>query len=400
MSIATLLGRSLWSETERQAAPHPPLQGALQIDVAVVGGGITGLTCALLLQREGRRVALLEADRLGAGTTGETSAQVTSVPELGYAALIRRVGRGGAAAFVAATRAALESMESLHGRSLIPNGWARVPAYVFTESEADVSLLESEVEAARELGVAATFSRTSPLPFPVEGAVLYPGQARFHPLDYLQGLAAQLRENGGRIFEGTRVTSFEEQGPSVVVHTDRGTVTAASLVLATHVPLGLNLVQVEVAPYRSYVVVLELRGPLPDALFWDTAKPYHYFRRCHAGKPLLLLGGEDHKAGQDPDPVERYERLEEFARVHFNVRAAVCRWASQYYEPADGLPYVGRSPMARNIYISTGYSGNGLVTGTLAAQALTDLLQGRESEMARQLSATRLPLENLDSEQS
>jgi len=381
---------SLWTETGRRDR-YAPVRSTLSTDVVVVGAGITGLTSALLFQRDGRSVVVLEADEVGGGTTGSTSAHVTCVTDTRYARLRDQLGQEGAATFTMAQRYAFETLCALARGSVVPCELEQVPAYLYTESPEAVAGLEAEVEAARELGVGAALTRSCPLPFPVEAAILFPRQARFHPLNFLTGLARQFIDEGGHIFAGSRVTSLEEQNDSVVLKTAGGTVRAGSVILATHTPLGVNLVHTEVAPYCSYLVALQSERRVPDALFWDTASPYHYLRRVRQeGEDLLLLGGEDHKTGQESDPLECYRRLEDYARTRFPSSEVVRRWSSQYYEPADGLPYVGRSPFSKNVFLATGYAGTGLVQGVMAAQVLADLLQGRESDVARLVDATRL----------
>jgi glycine/D-amino acid oxidase-like deaminating enzyme/nitrite reductase/ring-hydroxylating ferredoxin subunit len=384
-------GRSIWHDTVHKTG-HPALDGAVSTDVCVVGAGISGLTTALLQQRDGRRVVVLEAETVGAGATGGTSAHVTHVPDLRYAKMTDQIGIEAARVFAAEARAAFRTMHEFARRSPVDCDWSGVPAYLYAESVEDADQLEQEAEAARELGVGAILTESLPLLFPVRAAILFPGQARFHPLNYLEGLARQFTAAGGRLFEHTRVGDWSEKGERVRIESDGGVVDAGAAVLATHVPLGLNVLQAQVAPYQSYVVALRVREQVPDALYWDMAVPYHYLRRCLGwdDQELLLVGGEDRKSGHEQDPAMCYERLEAFARTRFSVREVVERWAAQYYEPADGLPYVGRSALSERVYVATGYSGTGLVLGTLAARVLHDALHGHETEIARLVAATRI----------
>ena len=253
--------------------------------------------------------------------------------------------------------------------------------------------LEQELEAARALGVAASLSEVVPLPFPVAAAVQFPGQGAFHPIAYLDGLAALLAQAGGRLCEGARVTAFEESKDGVALETAIGPVTAGCAVLATHTPPGINLVHAELTPLRSYLIAVRARTPLPGGLFWDTAEPYHYLRGVRrAGDELVLVGGGDHKAGREAAALDRYRQLEQFARARFGELEVVARWSSQLYESADGLPYVGRSPLAERLHVCTGYAGTGLVLGTLAAQLVAERVLGHpESKLAELLRASRVP---------
>jgi glycine/D-amino acid oxidase-like deaminating enzyme/nitrite reductase/ring-hydroxylating ferredoxin subunit len=384
-------GEPLWQDTPR-SRPQRRASCPLRADVAVVGAGITGLTTALLLQRAGRSVVVLEAERAGAGTTGATSAHVTSVLDVPYRDLLARLGEERASLVVAGCRRALDFVRSL-ARDRVSCAFEDCAGYRYTESVAERAALEQELEAARALGVAASLCDVVPLPFPVEAAVEFPDQGAFDPMAYLDGLAALFAQAGGRLCEGARVTAFEESKDGVRLETAIGTLTADSAVLATHTPPGINLVHAELTPCRSYLIAFRARTALRGGLFWDTAEPYHYLRAVRRnGDDLVLVGGGDHKAGREAAALDRYRQLEQFARERFGAIEVVARWSSQLYEPADGLPYVGRSPLGERLYVGTGYAGAGLVLGTLAAQLVAELVLGHpESKLAELLRASRVP---------
>ena len=195
--------QSIWSDVEMPS--YSALDGDVRVDVAIVGAGITGLTAARLLVREGKRVAVLEQHQVGSGTTGGTTAHVTQVLDLRFRDLRSKFGRDDLRVVVDSSRAALELIASLVEEDAISCDFARIPAYLYTEHPDEVSSLEEEVEAANEAGMPATLVREVPLPFPVAAAVRYEDQARFHPLSYLASLARTVHANGGRIYEGTRV---------------------------------------------------------------------------------------------------------------------------------------------------------------------------------------------------
>jgi glycine/D-amino acid oxidase-like deaminating enzyme/nitrite reductase/ring-hydroxylating ferredoxin subunit len=293
---------------------------------------------------------------------------------------------------VAGCNRALDLVRSL-GQGAIRCSFETCPGYRYTEAAGERSELEDELGAARELGVAASLSDVAPLPFPVAASLLFPHQGSFDPMAYLAGLAELFVKAGGRLYVGARVRGIEETDHDVVLETRSGRLRAPQAVLATHTPLGVNLVHAELAAYRSYLIAFRTHAPLPPGLFWDTATPYHYLRPVRVdGESLVLLGGCDHKAGHEAAPLDRYRQLEQFARERFSEIDVVRRWSAQLYEPADGLPYVGKSPLAKHLFVATGYAGTGLVLGTLSAQILADLLLGLpESELSWLLRATRVP---------
>lgn len=370
----------IWQDGARREA-FPALRDDRDVDVVVAGGGISGLTTALLLASEGHRVLLLESERLGCGTSGATSAHVTAVPDIGYRRLLARFGAPLGMTYVLRLAAALELMESFVTADDIACDWRRVPAYWFAAGAGDVARLEDEHAAAQRLGQACRLLRETPLPWPTAGALQISHQAMFNPIDYLRGLARVARKRGVEICEHTPVTGWDEDPAGVVVHTAAADVRASSLVLATHTPLGTNVLQTELQAMQSYLLVVRSATELPPALFWDTADPYHYLRPVTLdGLPAVLIGGADHKTGQGGAPGAAHADLVAYANEHFADAAVARWWSAQLYVPADGLPYIGRSPLSRHVYVATGYAGVGLVQGTMAAMELAAQLRGEERE--------------------
>jgi glycine/D-amino acid oxidase-like deaminating enzyme/nitrite reductase/ring-hydroxylating ferredoxin subunit len=372
---------TVWDE--KKLPHHPPLEGDERVDVAVVGAGITGLTAARLLAAAGKKVAVLEQSRIGTGTTGGTTAHVTQVPDRRYAELVSKFGRDGMRQVVESTRAAMERIAAFVEEDAIACDFARIPAWLYTESEDEISRLQEEVDAAREVGMPAVFVREVPLPFSTAGAVRFDDQARFHPLAYLGGLAEKL---AGRIYEETRVVKVEGDGP-YRVETERGTVTADAVLFATHTPAGFSLLHAELEPLRSYVLGVRLRDQEPpDGLFFDTADPYNYTRRQ---EDILLVGGKDHKTGHG-DPEESYRALEEYVQQRWSVESIDYRWSAQFYEPPDGLPLIGQALTSSRVFVATGYSGTGMIFGTIGGMLLADLALERENDWAEIYRTSRI----------
>jgi Rieske Fe-S protein len=207
---------------------------------------------------------------------------------------------------------------------------------------------------------------------------------------YLLPLLKAIPGAGSQVFEGTRVTDVHD-GEPCRVETETGVITAGDVVVATHVPLNKFFIQTKLAHYRSYVLACRIGDPVPDGLFWDDDDPYHYIRAqgAEAGT-LLIVGGEDHKTGQEDDTEARFRSLLEYARAHFDVRSVAYRWSAQVVEPVDGLPFIGRNSLASHVFVGTGYSGTGMTFGTLAAMITSDLILGRENPWARLFDATRV----------
>jgi glycine/D-amino acid oxidase-like deaminating enzyme len=364
--------RSLWFEgVDRER--RPPLDRDIGVDVAVVGGGIVGLTTALLLEREGLDVAVLEMRRIGAGATGYTTAKLSSLHGLTYTRLAHGIGRDLAGIYGEANEAAIERVFELAGELEIDCDLRRKPNYTYAEDHSDLDQVREEAELARELGLPASFTTEVDLPFPVAGAVRFDDQAEVHPVKYVEGIAGAL---SGPVYEGTRVTGL---GSGRKLSTAAGPcVRARHVVVATHLSfLDRGLYFARCHPERSYVVAGRVEDP-PAGMYLSTESPAHSIR---AHGDWLLVGGESHKTGQ-ADPRERYERLSAWARERFGLEPEL-RWATQDQMPVDGVPYVGRhDPLSENVWVATGFKKWGLAMGTAAAELLAAQIAGREHRWA------------------
>ena len=363
---------SLWQATS-SAPSFEPLRNDLHVDVAVIGAGITGLTAALLLAERGRSVAVLEKETIAAGETGNNTAHLTVAVDARYHSLRRTYGLEEARLVAEGGLASIAKIAELVQRYSIDCRFQRVPGYLYTEKRKRVAELKGEAAAAREAGLDAQWTTDVPLPFPTRGAVLWPDQAQFHPGLYLSALASQAVKAGARIFERTLVTRIED-GQPCVVETGRGRVIAGAVFMATGVPIGGFTHIPTLAAYRSYAMAFAETGPHPDGLFRDTADPYHYTRWQDTDEgTYLIVGGEDHRVGEEEDTESRFATLGSYASEYFGSRPLRYRWSGQIIEPHGGLPLIGGSG---NLYMSTGYSRQGLTFGTLGAMIVTDLVTG------------------------
>jgi glycine/D-amino acid oxidase-like deaminating enzyme/nitrite reductase/ring-hydroxylating ferredoxin subunit len=372
------------------------------VDVVVVGGGITGFTTAYLLAHAGRSVAIVERGRCGDSDTNRTSAHLTMVTDARLRTLSRRFGRTHAQAAWDAGLAAIAEIDRLVRELGIDCSFEWVEGYLHApdgkpnDDEADA--LAQEAALASDLGFDATF--VDEAPFVGGPGIRFENQARFHPRRYLAGLAGAVRAKGVHIFEQSSADEFRWEPPGI--RANRHWLRCSDIVMATHNPLvgmqgtaGAAVLQTKLALYTSYVIAaLAPRGAVPDALFWDTADPYRYLRiERHGDHDLIVAGGEDHKTGQESDTASRHERLERGLLSRIPDASPTHRWSGQVIQTPDGLPYIGQ--VADHQFVATGFNGNGLTFGTVSAMIVSDLILGRVNPWVKLFAPDRSALRGL-----
>lgn len=375
---------SLWVGTSEVTRFHE-LHGDLTTEVVVVGAGIAGLTTAALLKADGARVVLVEAGRVAAGVTGYTTAKLTVLHGLVFDDLVQAFGEEGARTYADANLAGMTTVAELAVRHGIDCDLERRPAYTYTTDPAMVDKVRAEVSAAQRLGLPAAFTTDTDLPYPVEGAIRVADQRQFHPRKYCIGLARAVDGAGSAVYEGTRALSVDEQGGRCTVETDHGTLTADFVVQATHLPFSdSGGFFARTHPMRSYALSARLDGPVPQGMYLSVDTPSRSVRSAPMdGGEVVILGGESHKVGQDPDTRERYAALEAWARREFPVRSIDYRWSAQDYMPADHVPFVGRvSPASERVLVATGFKKWGMSNGSAAGVMLADRIAGRKNPFA------------------
>jgi glycine/D-amino acid oxidase-like deaminating enzyme/nitrite reductase/ring-hydroxylating ferredoxin subunit len=380
-----------------------PLPSRLSAEICVVGAGIAGLSIAHALMREGRRVAVLDDGPIGGGETGRTTSHLTAALDVRIAEVESIHGVEGARRALASHVAAIDRIEATCREEGIRCDFARVDGYLFGPTRG-VRELDRERAAAERAGLQGLELMTrAPLPgFDTGPALRFPRQAMMHPLLYLRGLAEACARGGVRIHTGVRVSTMEDGPPPKITTADGRVIEADAIVDATNgtisAPVALPLRQ---AGYMTYVIGLMVPvGSVPAGLFWDMEDPFHYVRLRALSEPgpeaMVLVGGADHKAGQDRQPEHRYAELEAWARARFPSAGIVAaRWSGEIRNTFDGLAFIGRVPGKRNLYVSTGDSGNGMTYGTIAGIVLSDILMGRHDEWAELYEPSRKTLRAL-----
>ena len=372
---------SYWLKT--LALPNfPKLEKNEDVDIAVVGGGITGVTASFLLAKEGFRVALLETNSLLKGTTGHTTAKVTAQHGLIYDELIQNIGLEKAQLYYEANQRALDFIKSLVNEFHIDCDFSIEDAYIYAEDEKSLPILEKEYEAYDKIGIKGKLVSETPLPFKVKSALVMDRQFQFHPLKYLQKLVEELQRLGVKIYENTTALEVELNGRPKVLTKEGFSVTSDFVLSCSHFPFhDKGFYFARMYPERSYVVASLVENPVIKGMYISAEDPVRSLRFTpYNGEHLLLIGGDHHKTGQGVSTEQHYENLKQFTEHTFKVKSFPFRWSAQDFTTLDKLPYIGHITSKENrLLVATGYRKWGMTSGTLAGLLFKDLIMGQEN---------------------
>jgi glycine/D-amino acid oxidase-like deaminating enzyme/nitrite reductase/ring-hydroxylating ferredoxin subunit len=398
---------SPWLSDIAQPLKFQKLDQNISVDVVIVGGGIAGMSTAYLLSKAGEKIAVVDDGYIGSGETGRTTAHITNALDDRYYDLERIHGKEGARIAAESHSAAINFVESTVNEENIDCGFERLDGYLFLDPSDKLKSLEDELEATHLVGITGTelLERAPIDSFDTGPCIRFPSQGQFQPLKYLHGLSqAIIKNNGGKIFTETHAQEINSKG---IVTSDGYKVDSKDIVVATNAPVFIDKtskIYDKQEPYRTYVIGAQIKkGSITKALYWDTGDhkskntvpPYHYIRIQSMGNDddnnnkesdLLIIGGEDHKTGDiagEADQEDRFNKLIAWTRERFPIQDIKYRWSGQVMEPKGSLAFIGHNPGdAKNIYIATGDSGNGMTHGTIAGILLSDMILGKENRWA------------------
>jgi glycine/D-amino acid oxidase-like deaminating enzyme/nitrite reductase/ring-hydroxylating ferredoxin subunit len=393
---------SLWMAPPPPEFVRPELEGTA--DVCVIGAGISGLMTAYLLIQEGLRVVVLDDGPVCSGESERTTAHLASALDDRFVHLEKIHGEAGARLAAESHSAAIDRIEQVIGKENIACDFTRLDGYLFAPPGSSTEGLDLELSAAQRAGlIVGAVERVPQMAFDTGPALRFSHQAQFDPTQFLFALAQVIEQQGGSILTHTHVTKIEDGDRPRLETAEGRRIQARAIVVATNTPVNdVVKIHTKQAPYRSYVIAARIpAGSAPRALLWDTADPYHYVRRqaphrsMSDSDELLIVGGEDHKTGQDAQPEIRFRALEEWTRERFAVQHIEHRWSGQVMEPVDSLAFIGRNPGAKNVFIATGDSGHGITHGTIAGLLITDLIVGRANPWSNLYDPARKPRHSL-----
>ncbi|MGF1494952.1 MAG: NAD(P)/FAD-dependent oxidoreductase [Microcoleaceae cyanobacterium] len=386
------VSRSFWIDSTLESQ-YPQLIQDVSVDVAIIGAGLVGIVAAKLLKDAGKTVAVLEADKVGAGVSGHTTAKITALHQLIYADLLNNIGEEKTRLYGESNQAAVEKLANIIQTEQIDCDFERKAAFSFAESPENLDKIKKEVAAAVKVGLPVEFVQDTGLPFQIAGAIKLENQAQFHPRKFTLNLAAKINGGGSFIFENTRVQKVEGEKPCRVIAENGYRVTAQDVIVATNAPiLDQGLFFAKAYPKRSYLIGAWIDPEKdPKGMLIGVGQDYYSIRTTpHEGRTLLIIGGGGHKVGGTSNTEEKFEKLARYAQTHFGVNEIAYRWSSQDMVSFDQLPYIGKlTPMSNHTYVATGFSLWGMSKSILSAMLLSDTILGIDNPWAKLYDATR-----------
>ncbi len=371
----------------------PVLDNDIEVDVVVVGGGITGLTSAYLLVNEGLKVAVLEAGRLLNGTTGHTTAKVTAQHDLIYDEFIRNFGRSKARLYYEANTDALNFIKQTVEDHQIDCDFLMQDAYIYATTDEYAAKLEKEAEAYKELNINGELVDHIPFNIEIKKALVMTDQAQFHPIKYLVHLVQAIKQKGGLIFEHTTAVNIESGDKQTVLTREGIRVTGSYVLSCSHFPFyeGLGLYSARMHADRSYILAVKGKEPYPGGMYISADQPTRSLRSAVInGEEMILVAGESHQTGQGKDTMEHYKALKNFGEQVFDIENTVYRWSAQDLVTLDKLPYIGELTSSQpNILVATGYRKWGMTNGTAAALLFRDIILGKKNAYQHLYSPSR-----------
>ncbi|WP_181186187.1 FAD-dependent oxidoreductase [Alkalicoccus urumqiensis] len=374
---------SYWLQA-REKTGFPPLKEDIYADTAVIGGGLAGMMSAYELSRRGRDVVVLEARTLFEGTSGKTTAKLSSQHGLHYAKMLKMHGRKKARLYFEAQEEAIAAVERL-AEAGASCDFERKEACIYAETYEGKRELEKEARAYHALGIPGIYEEVDSPSERVKAKLRLPDQAQFHPVRLMNWLAAEIEKNGGRLYEQTRVVKTKE-GEAVRIDTESGAVvTADNCITASHIPFqdtaGMYFSRLE--PERSYSIAVEADpSQVQQMLLGIDGEKVSLRTAWVDGREMILVGGQSHKPGTVASTETCYEALARYAYRELGASRIHWRWSAQDFTSLDDVPYIGRlTRWHKHTYTACGFKKWGMTGGIAAAFLLADLIEGRENRM-------------------
>lgn len=387
---------SLWTATT-PATDFPVLRDKIETDIIIIGGGIAGINAAYFLKRAGLKVVVIESTYIAMGTSGNTTAKVTSQHKLRYSFIKNKFGKEKARKYADSNQWAITELEKIITQEKIACDFYRLPAYTYARSKKALEAVKKEVAVSKELNLPASFTESvNSIPFKIMGAIRFDDQAYFHPRKFLLPMADKINSDGSYIFEKTECLDIHEGKDICEVITDKGNIKAKYVIVATNFPFYDKAgVFSGLFQTRSYVFAVKLNTKIPEGMFIGPEEGDLSFRPHKSGKEeWMTLGGIHQSPGKEDDAKKGYRKLKKAGSEMFDIQKIGYKWAAQDTMSLDKIPYIGYMPDSKRVFVTTGYGAWGITTSLVSAKLLTDLILGIKNEWNDLYDPARLNQKN------
>lgn len=358
---------------------YPSLEDNIKIDIAIIGGGLGGIQIAYQLSKENLNIAIFEANNIGHGASGYTTAKITSQHNIIYSKIREQLGEELAQQYASANEIAIHEIKRIVEENNIECDYTTQSSYVYAQEEKNLQKIHDEVKAATSLGIEASFVEDIPFPIAIKGALRFDNQSQFHPLKYLTSLAKIISEKGVNIYEKTRIIDVEEENNNYILTTNNGKkIRAEKVIISSHYPFynkhGLYFSRIYAS--RAYIIAIKAKEKYPGGMYINAEEPARSLRYVNTPSgELILVVGDEHKTGQGEDMNKHYNALIDFAKDIFTIEDIPYRWSTQDCMTLDDLPYIGYyTANTPNLLVATGFQKWGMTNSTVASIILKDLI--------------------------
>lgn len=361
--------KSIWLD-QLEKKQFPQLKNNLEVDIAIIGGGIAGICCAYLLQQNGLHPTIFEAKEIGSGITSKTTAKITAQHGAIFTKIKQNHGLEWAQMYANAQLEALELYQKIIEEENIACDFEHLTTYLFTQDHPEI--LKKEYQLYQQLHLDGELKHEIDLPIPHTLALSLKNQAVFHPLKFLYALAEKLS-----IYENTPISYVNSH---TLITQDGYQIHTKKIIFATHYPMinfpGLYFLRMFQS--RSYLSFYTDFASIHNAYLSidekaTTLRPY---------KEGFLYGGYAHNTGKLPK-MQPYLSLKEEVKNTFPSAIFQTQWSAQDCITLDGLPYIGYyTTKSKDWYVLTGFHKWGMTNAMAGAKIITDLILYQRSDYA------------------
>ncbi|MCP8617352.1 FAD-dependent oxidoreductase [Salirhabdus salicampi] len=355
----------------------------IEVDVAIVGAGITGITTGYLLSKEGLKVAIIEAGSILDGATGYTTAKLTAQHGVVYDEFIQHFGIEKTRQYYESNMEAIRFVKDTIQEYNIDCDFSEEDAIVYATSENSLNNIQKEFKAYEKLGIERDFLHEIPFNIDVKGALVMKDQAQFHPLKFLQPLLQAYLQNGGLLYEKTTATNVEEGTVSKVVTLKGHKVSCKYVLSCSRFPFydSKGHYYARLKPERSYLIGITTDTPYPGGMYINDDSPTRSLRyTTYNGEKLILVGGDRHKVGHGINTMKHYEALQQFAEDVLGIKEFKYRWSTQDLTTLDKIPYIGNiTSNDPYVLVATGYRKWGMSNSIAGSLLLRDIIMKRDN---------------------